>query len=229
MSDFPPNLTIRPLTIEDLDQCLELEAQGFSEAERCSEENLRYRLTVCPELCSGLFIREYGYKYNAINLRSVAARLAEEHDAKGDDSEDEEDEDHDKLPTKSSVVKEVLVGHIIGTRTKHSTIDEDSMQMPSPDKPNSGHHEGSRNIGVHSVVIHPDWRRQFLATLILHDYIQKLSNQDMGDKIIIIAHQDLIEFYEKIGFEKLGESKCKFANQTWYDLSIALVAGEDSY
>ena len=72
MSDFPPNLSIRPLTIQDIDQCVELEAKGFPPEERCSREKFNYRLTVAPELCAGLFVREYDYKYNAINLPEVA-------------------------------------------------------------------------------------------------------------------------------------------------------------
>ena len=70
MSDFPPNLSIRPLTIQDIDQCVELEAKGFPPEERCSREKFNYRLTVAPELCAGLFVREYDYKNSRNNTRT---------------------------------------------------------------------------------------------------------------------------------------------------------------
>jgi predicted GNAT family N-acyltransferase len=219
MSDFPPNLSIRPLTIEDVSKCVDLEIKGFLPDERCSEEKFKYRLTVCPELCSGLFIRDYTARYNAINLPQVAEKLSR--------AQSPAEDDDDQLPVKSSVTRETLIGHIIATRIKTLTINEASMELPSDSNPDAGHFETSRYIGVHSVVIDPEWQGKNLGTLLLHDYIQKLSNQDLGDKVVIIAHDKLIPFYEKIGFTNLGKSECKFAGETWYDLSIDLVAEDD--
>lgn len=226
MSDFPPNLSIRPLTIEDLDQCVALEEQGFSEAERCSKDKFKYRLTVCPELCSGLFLREYSYRYNAINLPEVAERLENEH--KGNDlSSDDDDDADDELPVKSSVVKETLIGHIIATKIASTKITEASMDIPTDSNKDAGHIEHSRTIGIHGLVIDPEWRGKNLGTLLMHDYIQKLLNQDLGSKVSIIAHKELIPFYEKIGFTNHGVSECKFADTTWYDLSIDLVPEDE--
>ncbi|CAK9436737.1 uncharacterized protein LODBEIA_P12590 [Lodderomyces beijingensis] len=256
MSDFPPNLSIRPLTIEDVQQSAELETKGFPPEERCSTTKLKYRLTVCPELCSGLFIRDFEYKYNSLNLPEVARQLEREHhqqDDNGDlkmddgksngndndkndggnnggvdaDNVQDDADDDEEFPPKSSVTKEQLVGHIIGTKIAGSRITEECMEMPSTKVKGSGHVETSRVIGIHSVVIDPEWRGKNLAALLLHDYIQKLSNQDVGDQIVLIAHDALVPFYEKIGFNNLGESECKFAGTTWYDMAIDLIASDD--
>ncbi|KAI5962287.1 uncharacterized protein KGF55_003363 [Candida pseudojiufengensis] len=216
MSDFPPNLSIRPLTIEDLDQCVQLEEKGFPEEERCSESKLQYRLTVAPELCSGLFIRDFDYKYNFINLPEVAEELSKQHN----NVEYDDDEFEDDYPAKSSVTKETLIGQIIATKIPGDKITEESMEI-------GNHKESSRHIGIHSVVIDPTWRGKNLGPLLLHDYIQKLSNQDLGDQVVIISHKDLVPFYEKIGFNDIGESDCKFANSTWHDLSIDLIAKDE--
>ncbi|CAG8404854.1 unnamed protein product [Penicillium salamii] len=45
---------VRPLAGSDLESCLEVES-AFPEQERCSKEKFIYRLTVCPEICLGLF------------------------------------------------------------------------------------------------------------------------------------------------------------------------------
>lgn len=240
MADFPPNLSIRPLTIEDIDQCVALENKGFPEDERCSPEKFQYRLTVCPELCSGLFVREYGYKYNAVNLPEVAEQLENEKKNEGadDDASDKAEDndlsaakgtepDYEEVPVKLSVVKETLIGHIIATKTYTDRITEQSMALPSEDDVTCGHVEQSRHIGVHSVVVDSKWRGKNLGTLLMHDYIQKLSNQDLGSKVVIIAKEDLVSFYEKIGFVNLGQSECQHGGATWYDLSIDLVPQED--
>lgn len=228
MADFPPNLLIRPLTIEDLDQCVALEARGFPESERASRQKLEYRLTVCPELCLGLFVRDYSAKYSAINLPEVAARQQKERDAAGPGADDDADDDADELlPLASSVLRETLIGHIVATKIHAERITEPSMLLPSPDDPDAGHIEHSQYIGIHGLVVDPEWQGKNLGTLLMHDYIQKLSNQDVGDKVAIIAHKELIPFYEKIGFNNNGVSDCKFAGATWYDLSIDLVPEED--
>lgn len=186
---FPTKLVYKTTHYQDIDQCVELEAKGFPPEERCSREKFNYRLTVAPELCAGLFVREYDYKYNAINLPEVAEKLQKQHQDK--------DDDDDELPSHSSVLKETLIGHVIATKIASTKITDASMQLPSKETPGSGHIESSRNIGIHSVVIHPDWRGKNLGALLLHDYIQKLSNQDVGDQIVIINKENLIPFYEK--------------------------------
>lgn len=238
MSDFPPNLSIRPLTVEDLDQCVLLENKGFPEDEKASREMLQYRLIACPELCSGLFIREYGSKYNAINLPEVAEKLnAESTPTKNSGGEtepnnkeakdDDQEEDHQSLPVKLSVVKEVLIGHITATKTPTEKLTKAAMKLPNDQEKNSGHVEFARSIAIHGLVIDPEWRGKNLGTLLMHDYIQKLSNQDLGSKVILVAHKELIPFYEKIGFELHGPSDIKHGSETWYDLSIDLVPQEE--
>ncbi|GAD94193.1 hexokinase family protein [Paecilomyces variotii No. 5] len=46
---------IRPLSVADVESCIEVESV-FPPPERCSKEKFIYRLTVCPELCLGLFV-----------------------------------------------------------------------------------------------------------------------------------------------------------------------------
>lgn len=221
MSDFPPNLSIRPLTLDDIEQCEALEKKGFPPAERCSREKFAYRLATCPELCLGLFIREFTPRYSAINLPLCKP------EATTNAADAEDDDEPTPLPVKLSVVKETLIAHIIATRTAEDSITEALMQMPLEEITGLGHIELSPYIGVHSVVVDPDWQGKSLGTLLLHDYIQKLSNQELGDQVIIIAHEKLIPFYEKIGFANHGKSKCQFGGEEWYDLSIRLIPTDD--
>ncbi|KAJ9254129.1 hypothetical protein DTO207G8_3706 [Paecilomyces variotii] len=47
----------RPLSVSDVESCVEVESV-FPPQERCSKEKFVYRLTVCPEICLGLFVEK---------------------------------------------------------------------------------------------------------------------------------------------------------------------------
>lgn len=240
----PQHLCIRPLNITDISQVVGLEILGFPPHERASALRIEYRLTVCPELCSGLFIREF-------NTESINSK---------------------ELPDHSTIKKETLIGHVIGTKMLSETINDESMQVPDnfesiycnpngtlkdeykskelKDLENSdsdsdsdsnnksevietkteiksriyplGHQDSGRTIGIHSVIIHPDYRGKKLATLLLKDYLQKMSQQYVADAITLLCKESLVPFYSSIGFIDKGVSSCKFANEEWHDMSITL-------
>lgn len=225
--EFPAHLAIRPLTVEDADQVEALEAVGFPPSERCSREKMLYRLTVCPELTSGLFVREFTPKYHKKDA-STEGDFEELQTTARDDGEDA------YLPeAKSSIIKERLIGQVLGTKIDGDYITNESMAIPSAAESVSsqgvklGHIESSQTIGVHSVVVHPDFQKKNLATLLLHDYIQKLSNQQVGEKVAVIAKENLLPFYNRLGFVTQGESKCAFAGGEWFDLHCLLIPEDD--
>ena len=139
---LPLHMYIRPLIVEDENDVTQLEAVCFPPNERAPSSTIEYRLKTCPELCSGLFIREF-------------------------------DEDTKEIKN------ETLIGHILGTKISTNYITLESMKLI--------HDESSGIIAIHSVVIDPKYQKKNLATLMLTDYIQKLSNQEVGNKIVIIA------------------------------------------
>ncbi|SCU78295.1 LADA_0A04918g1_1 [Lachancea dasiensis] len=190
-STLPLHMYIRPLTIEDTTAVSALESRGFPPEERAALETTQYRLNTCPELCSGLFIR----------------------DVEG-----------------SEVKGEKLIGHIMGTKIPNSgsTSQPSMITLQSMGKV---HDEASTTVGIHSVVIAPEYQKKNLATLLLTDYIQKLSNQEVGQRIVIIAHEPLVPFYERIGFLLQGENESvktdpAFGKTTWCDMVRELVKEE---
>ena len=45
----------------------------------------------------------------------------------------------------------------------------------------------------------------------------------IANRTALIAHDHVIKFYEKLGFENKGESKCKFGSGGWYDMVRSLL------
>lgn len=188
-STLPLHMYVRPLIIEDVAQVVKLEAEGFPENERASLETVQFRLTACPELCSGLFIRDFEGK----ELKS-----------------------------------ETLIGHIMGTKIPKSNNSTHFITLESMGKV---HYEASDTVAIHSLVIDHTYQKKNLATLLLTDYIQKLSNQEIGSRIVIIAHEPLVPFYERVGFEQSGENKDvvkdpSFASTKWIDMVKELIKEE---
>lgn len=184
MSTLPLHMYIRPLIVEDVEQVVALETKGFPPNERSPREVVEFRLSKCPELCSGLFLREIEGK---------------------------------------DVVRETLIGEVMGTKLPSKHILLESMKLV--------HEESSDIVAIHSVVIDPEFQKKNLATLLLTDYIQKLSNQEVAKRITLIAHEPLVPFYERLGFKSQGENKDVakdpvFSSSKWFDMDRELVKEE---
>ncbi|KAF5092361.1 hypothetical protein D0Z00_004620 [Geotrichum galactomycetum] len=156
---------------------------------------IQYRLTACPELCLGVFIKGFG------------------EDIKADD--------------------EQLIAQIISTKTPTLNVSDESMEIPeldsngrvvSPTTDLRGHCEQGRTIAIHSVVVDPNYQGKSIGTILLNEYIQRLSVVKNADRFALIAHDYLVPFYERVGFESKGLSACNFSGGGWYDMHAPLLA-----
>lgn len=111
-----------------------------------------------------------------------------------------------------------LIGHILATKISTERITEAGMGKKIEGVENSGHFENSRNIGIHSVVIDPEYRGVHLGHIFLTKYIKYIRQFKLADKILIINKESLIPFYLKVGFENLGLTDCRFAGLIDYDM-----------
>lgn len=122
------------------------------------------------------------------------------------------------------IVDEKLIGHILSTKIPTEFITLESMEIDS-------HVESSSVIAIHALVISPEFQKKNLATLLMTDYIQKMSNQEIGSKIVIIVHENLIPFYERLGFQLQGTNQDvmkdpSFAKDKWFNMERELVKEE---
>lgn len=81
-----------------------------------------------------------------------------------------------------------------------------------------GHDEYSRTIALHSLAVLPEHQGKQVGSTLLKSYIQRIREAAIADRIVIIAHDNLIPFYEGFGFENRGPSDCKHGGGGWYDL-----------
>lgn len=116
--------------------------------------------------------------------------------------------------------KAVLMGHIVATKTTNSTVTDNDMAIPAPGQPDPtlGHKEEGRTVCIHSLAVLPEYQKRSLGKTLLKAYLQRIESHGVADRAALIAHEHLIPYYEKLGFENKGPSKAQFGGGGWFDM-----------
>lgn len=93
-----------------------------------------------------------------------------------------------------------------------------NWQSALPPSETRGHQEHGRTIAVHSVGVLPKFQKRGLGRTILKAYTQRMESSGIADRISLLVHQHLFDFYEGLGFVKKGESESKLYGGEWYDM-----------
>ncbi|TKX25375.1 acetyltransferase (GNAT) domain-containing protein 6 [Elsinoe australis] len=148
--------------------------------------------------------------------------------------------------------KSILLGHVIATKTTNLYVRDEDMELPPKwreehqrgiDSPSTvtpagtpklgassdskgsalpGHKEEGRTICIHSLAVLPDFQGKGLGRLLMRSYIQRMESSGVADRIAIIAHDQLVPFYEGMGFESRGKSPVVFGGGNWVDMVLDL-------
>lgn len=118
----------------------------------------------------------------------------------------------------------MLLGHVIATKCESHSVTDASVDYPrewqSPVAPLDlrGHQEHGRTIAVHSLAVLPMFRNRGLGKIIMKSFKQRIESSGIADRMSLVAHDHLIQFYEKLGFVNKGASQCKFGAGGWFDI-----------
>lgn len=93
----------------------------------------------------------------------------------------------------------------------------------------TAHVSGSSSVCIHSVCVSPSYRRKGLGLALLKEYIEHLEKAraegtESWDTVLLLAHEDLITFYQKAGFENGGRSSVVHGTLPWYEMRKALIS-----
>lgn len=157
-----------------------------------------YRLSTCPELSLGLFTRP---------------------------KQTDEQKQSDPNPPHR------LIAHIIATRTTSPVSTDASMEYPpdwrtrkpSDPKPDDdkevlGHEEFGRTIAVHSCAVSKEHHNKGLGSILMKAYTERMRSAKVADRIALLAHDELLRFYQRFGFVDHGPSASQFGGTSWRDL-----------
>ena len=89
---------------------------------------------------------------------------------------------------------------------------------------NRGHQDGGRTIAIHSIAILPQFQGSGLGTTICKAYTQRMETAGISDRIALLAHDRLVGFYQKAGYEHKGKSDVRFGGGGWNDMACLILA-----
>lgn len=79
-------------------------------------------------------------------------------------------------------------------------------------------------ICVHSLAVLPSCQRLGLGSTLLRSYLARMAGTGTADHVAIIAHEEMLSYYERFGFVNHGPSKAEFGGGGWYDMVCPLNA-----
>jgi len=86
----------------------------------------------------------------------------------------------------------------------------------------STHVPGGRTVLIHGVCVAPDARKRGIASALLAEYQRRLAGAGSYERALLIAHEEKIAFYERIGFKSRGLSSVVHAGISWFELEWAV-------
>lgn len=130
---------------------------------------------------------------------------------------------------------ETLIAHLIATKTHDKSVTDDSMKIPTLDEHHRvlnpddtrGHNNSGRTLAIHSVAVDPSVHGRSVGTLLLKDYIQRITSVHCADRLAIIVREKLKGFYERFGFVDKGPSETSFSGGGWYTMTRDIAADEE--
>ncbi|KAG9017702.1 hypothetical protein FRB90_000187 [Tulasnella sp. 427] len=111
-----------------------------------------------------------------------------------------------------------LIGYVVATISASDTVTEASMKEHIPTS------DGGRIVVIHSVCVHPDYRRKGIAQGLLQEYIRRLETEAPAEikGVHLICHEQLVELYRKAGFEPVGKSPVVHGPREWFEMKYDL-------
>ncbi|KAF9479525.1 acyl-CoA N-acyltransferase [Pholiota conissans] len=113
-----------------------------------------------------------------------------------------------------------LIGYVCATQSPDESLTHDSM---------TSHVPGSSSVCIHSVCVSPTYRGKGVGQALLKEYLSHLEaarteGTATWERVVLIAHDHLVPFYEKAGFENLGKSHVVHGPLPWFEVRKTLTA-----
>lgn len=122
-----------------------------------------------------------------------------------------------------------MLAHCVATKSANEAVLDGDMEVPTNWRESglfesSGHNEQGRTICIHSLAVLPAYQGKGLGSTLMKAYIQRIEQSQAADRIALLAHGELVGFYQTLGFKSIGPSKAQFGGGGWVDM-----VGKDAF
>lgn len=107
-----------------------------------------------------------------------------------------------------------LAGFVMGTGAP-----DDTMRI-SPDM-RQNHYHGNV-LCIHNVVIAEQFRHKGYGTFLVKSYLNKIRDNTEMKKAFLLCDQNLVPFYQSLGFQQIGQSDITIAKKTLIEMTLTL-------
>jgi len=164
-------------------------------------------LTRCGEICLGLFTSAYADDHHDAAVDDVVPTAAAAMPVTTE-------EPHRKL---------ILLAHCVATKSANETVLDEDMTVPqdwekSRSSNNAGHNDAGRTVCIHSLAVLPAYQGRGLGSTLMKAFIQRIEQSQAADRIALLAHGEMVDFYRIFGFVNKGPSKAQFGGGGWVDM-----------
>ncbi|KAG8911831.1 hypothetical protein FRC00_005765 [Tulasnella sp. 408] len=89
---------------------------------------------------------------------------------------------------------------------------------------------GGKAVVIHSVCVHPDYRKKGVAIALLREYLTRLEKDAPPEieSVRLICHEEMMELYRKAGFDLVGKSPVVHGPREWYEMKYNLPSKGDA-
>jgi ribosomal protein S18 acetylase RimI-like enzyme len=120
------------------------------------------------------------------------------------------------LPHHNESKPRELIGYICSTLSPSKSLTHESM---------STHVPSSTSVCIHSACISPPHQRKGIGLGLLREYLSRLSESALYERVLLLAHAELRPFYEKAGFEWVGKSDVVHGSRPWFEMRMIIGPG----
>jgi len=109
-----------------------------------------------------------------------------------------------------------LIAYICSTLCDSKILTHDSM---------TNHLPSGTSVCIHSVCVDSKYQRQGVGLGLLEEYIRRFEHNNESrnyERVLLIAHEELIPFYNKAGFDLVGKSDVVHGTRPWFQLHYLL-------
>ena len=108
-----------------------------------------------------------------------------------------------------------IAGYIAGVTTKEGSFSDDFFTDPDIYDPSGS------TVMISGLEVRPEYRHMGLATKLMEKFIDRERRRGRK-RIVLTCLENLVPFYENMGYRKIGLSKSTFGGAAWYEMDMNL-------